>query len=85
MNDLSLFEHGEEGTHSVCEKHNVGYASSCCQCKKRTDCYDTLSITEKIEHIVRDFTTVVPFPKSEIRRRLNELVELAKQQQWFVK
>lgn len=38
MNDLKLFKHGDEGTHSVCNKHNMGDKSVCCECTGKTDC-----------------------------------------------
>lgn len=40
MNDLQDFKHGEEGTHSVCNKHNIGGKSVCCECTGKTDCSD---------------------------------------------
>ena len=42
MDDLKPFVHGEEGTHSVCDKHNVGMKSLCCQCEKK-DCENTVN------------------------------------------
>lgn len=41
MNDLLPFRHGEEGTHAVCNKHNIGGKSVCCECTGKTDCADT--------------------------------------------
>ena len=41
FNDLKPFIHGEEGTHSVCNKHNIGGKSLCCECSGKTDCDDT--------------------------------------------
>ena len=38
MNDLKQFKHGEEGTHYVCPKHNIGGKSLCCHCTNKTDC-----------------------------------------------
>jgi len=40
MNDLKPFKHGEEGTHSVCNKHNIGGKSICCKCSGEDDCGD---------------------------------------------
>ena len=38
--DLEPFKHGEEGTHSVCNKHfaEFGGEARCCECSKKTDC-----------------------------------------------
>jgi len=48
MNDLKPFKHGEEGTHSACNKHNIG-KSVCCECSGRGDCGDeAMTYTEKI-------------------------------------
>lgn len=38
MNDLEKFTHGQEGTHSVCNKHNIGDKSVCCECSGKLDC-----------------------------------------------
>jgi len=49
MNDLKPFKHGEEGTHSVCNKHNIGGKSVCCECSGKDDCGEmTMTDTEKI-------------------------------------
>jgi len=40
MNDLKPFNHGEEGTHSVCSKHNIGGKSVCCECSGEVGCGD---------------------------------------------
>lgn len=32
------FKHGEEGTHYVCNKHNIGGKSVCCGCYPKDDC-----------------------------------------------
>ena len=40
MNDLKPFKHGEEGTHSVCNKHNIDGNSVCCECSGKDDCGD---------------------------------------------
>jgi len=43
MNDLQTFQHGEEGTHSVCNKHNIGGQSVCCECSGKTDCSEVFN------------------------------------------
>jgi len=49
MNDLKPFKHGEEGTHSVCNKHNIGGKSVCCECSEEVGCGDiTMTYTQKI-------------------------------------
>jgi len=40
MNDSKPFKHGEEGTHNVCNKHNIGGKSVCCECSGKDDCGD---------------------------------------------
>ena len=45
MNDLLPFKHGEEGTHAVCNKHNIGGKSVCCECSGKTDCSDEIVLT----------------------------------------
>jgi len=48
MNDLKPFKHGEEGTHSVCNKHNIDGNSVCCECSGKDDCGDEpMNYTEK--------------------------------------
>ena len=48
MNDLKPFKHGEEGTHSVCNKHNIDGNSVCCECSGKDDCGDEpMTYTEK--------------------------------------
>jgi len=51
MNDLKPFKHGEEGTHSVCNKHNIGGKSICCECSGKADCGDEpmKKLNEKID------------------------------------
>ena len=44
MNDTKPFKHGEEGTHWVCNKHNIGGKSVCCECSKKDDCGETNTI-----------------------------------------
>ena len=44
MNDTIQWKHGEEGTHSVCNKHNIGGKSVCCECSKKDDCGETNTI-----------------------------------------
>ena len=54
MNDLMPYRHGDEGvgsTHSVCNKHNIGGKSVCCECSGKTDC----SNKDTLEEIVREF------------------------------
>lgn len=46
MSDLQPFRHGEEGTHAICNKHNIGGKSVCCECSGRTDCSDTAASSE---------------------------------------
>jgi len=49
MNDLKPFKHGEEGTHSICNKHNIGGKSICCKCSGEVGCGDEPMIhTDKI-------------------------------------
>jgi len=49
MTDTKPFNHGEEGTHSVCNKHNIGGESVCCECSGKDDCGDiTMTYTQKI-------------------------------------
>ena len=40
MDDLKQFQHGEEGTHCVCEKRlkKEGSKSRCCECETHEDC-----------------------------------------------
>jgi len=40
MTDTKPFNHGEEGTHSVCNKHNIGGKSVCCECSGEVGCGD---------------------------------------------
>jgi len=40
MTDSKPFNHGEEGTHSVCDKHNIGGKSVCCECSGGVGCGD---------------------------------------------
>jgi len=40
MNDTKPLKHGEEGTHSVCNKHNIGDKSVCCECSGKDNCGD---------------------------------------------
>lgn len=47
MTDLQPFRHGEEGTHSVCNKHNIGGKSVCCECSGKKDCSDTPNMTKE--------------------------------------
>jgi len=51
MNDLKPFKHGEESTHGVCHKHNIGYKSACCECSGRGDCGVPFERNEIIEEI----------------------------------
>lgn len=53
MNDLKPFKHGEEGTHAVCNKHNIGGQSVCCECSGKTDCSDmpNLNNIDKIKFL----------------------------------
>jgi len=44
MTDLKPFKHGEEGTHSVCDKHNMGGKSVCCECSGKDGCGETNTI-----------------------------------------
>jgi len=49
MTDTKPFNHGEEGTHSVCNKHNIGGKSICCKCSGKVGCGDEPMIhTDKI-------------------------------------
>jgi len=49
MNDLKPFKQGEEGTHSICNKHNIGGKSICCKCSGKVGCGDEPMIhTDKI-------------------------------------
>jgi len=48
MTDKKPFKHGEEGTHSVCNKHNIGGKSVCCECSGKAGCGDDL-MTDKIK------------------------------------
>ena len=40
MNDLTSFEHGEEGTHGACENRlkKEGGKARCCVCRPHKDC-----------------------------------------------
>ena len=62
MNDLKPFNHGEEGTHSVCNKHNIGGKSVCCECAGKTDCSNMTplqkEIVETAERIVIDYANL---------------------------
>jgi len=43
MNDFRPYRHADEGrgsTHAVCNKHNIGGKSVCCECSEKTDCSD---------------------------------------------
>ena len=40
MTDTKPFNHGEEGTHNVCNKHNIGGKSVCCKCSGKVGCGD---------------------------------------------
>jgi len=46
MNDLKPFKHGEEGTHSVCNKHNIGGKSICCKCSGEVGCGESRNLWE---------------------------------------
>jgi len=64
MNDLKPFQHGEEGTHSVCYKHSVGGNSVCCKCTGKDDCGDEpMSYKEK------------QFEWAEERARMRKIVQ----------
>jgi len=48
MTDLQPHKHGDEGagsTHAVCNKHNIGDKSVCCECSGKDDCSDIPSET----------------------------------------
>jgi hypothetical protein len=66
MNDLLPFEHGEEGTHAVCNKHNIGGHSVCCECTGKTDCSDMNVEADLVE----DFTNLDPAKLLPIRRKM---------------
>ena len=53
MDDLKQFQHGEEGTHCVCEKRlkKEGSKSRCCECETHEDCGLIEEILWKIKHI----------------------------------
>ena len=44
MTDTKQWKHGEEGTHWVCNKHNIGGKSVCCECSGKDDCGETNTI-----------------------------------------
>lgn len=82
FNDLAPFEHGDEGTHSVCAKHDIGDKSVCCECAGKTDCGNTPSISmptlitqAEIVAKVRDIDPyfLSPSPKKEWQKDFNRL------------
>ena len=64
MNDLRPHKHGDEGvgsTHAVCNKHNIGGKSVCCECTGKTDCEATpppTSMEERFDERFPDITHV---------------------------
>ena len=82
MNDLQPFKHGEEGTHSVCNKHNIGGKSVCCECSGKTGCSDVPNDTlkEKIEEAVREFQGMRPLVSSvgdqKARQALQDILDM---------
>jgi len=46
MTDTKPFNHGEEGTHSVCNKHNIGGKSICCKCSGEVGCGESRNLWE---------------------------------------
>jgi len=53
MSDLKPFKHGEENTHSVCNKHNTGGKSVCCDCSGKDDCgYESMKPSEIFDGII---------------------------------
>jgi len=61
MNDLKPFKQGEEGTHSICNKHNVKGKSICCRCSGEVGCGDEPMIhTDKIlEKLEKKLLTII--------------------------
>ena len=61
MPDPKPFQHGEEGTHSVCNKHSIGGKSVCCECSGKAGCGDDpkTDITELPEWAVYEAKEIV--------------------------
>ena len=70
MNDLKPFQHGEDGTHSVCNKHNIGYKSACCECSGRGDCRE-MTMKPKQDDWEKDFQTLFGKPPMERNGKFN--------------
>jgi len=80
MNDSKPFKHGEEGTHNVCNKHNIGGKSVCCECSGKDDCGDEPMKPSEIfegenSSLKKTFDEAVAREQSYAEKQIDEIIE----------